>query len=140
MLPLLGMPFGDERLRQEIESQFEVGTSTNGPLAVTGEQYVVIGHQITGKPKFPGTVDEGESHELGFDAESAYWLARKCFLKYAEGRRGMLYWRIPPKYEVYTHESYDLNTAGNVIPVGEPQKAPSHRIYIRCLISDKGEA
>ncbi len=105
-LPLLDEPVSAERLTKEIEASFDLGEATSTSSSVTGEPYVSIGQQAGGKAKFPGTVDEA----------GAYWAAREAFQLYAEGRKGILYWRVKPQMEL--HEGFRF-------------------IYMRCLISDK---
>ena len=115
-LPLLDMPFGADRLTKEIESSFRVGKPTNNSRSVTGEPYIIIGHQTEGRAAFPGTVDECMPRQISLDVENAYWTARAAFQLYAKGRDGVLYWRMKPQMEHYDNFCF---------------------IYMRCLISDK---
>jgi hypothetical protein len=104
-------------LTEWIERQFPIGESTSGPLAVTGERYVVVGHMIE-SPKYPGVIEEGAAPEAGFDEETACMSAASAFRDYAEGRTGTLYWRVKP----------------------ELSWSSDHRrcmVYMRLLISDK---
>lgn len=106
-------------LRKACEEGRIVGPSTSSRLSVTGEPYVVIGHQVT-MPSQPGVVDEGQEMELAFDEETAYLSALGAFELYAENRPGKLYWRIAPE-------------------LGWFKKARRCAFYMRCLISDKEE-
>lgn len=93
--------FDDYHLRAEIEKGFDVVADDPARFAAfapTGERYVTIGHQIS-RSSQPGTVDQCEARELGFDPETAYWSALGAFRQYAEDRTGKLYWRSPPRLE-----------------------------------------
>lgn len=105
-----------------IESRFPIGESTKSYRSVTGEPYVVIGHQADGIPAIPGVVDEGFPIEVAFDEETACMSARSAFEAYAENRIGNLYWRIKPQLE------------------WDPSKKKRGQcciVYMRLLISDK---
>lgn len=113
--------YDEERLTKDIEAKFKVGASTNWHRSVTGEPYVVISsqHPDNGMPTIPGTVDEAKRRERATDAETAYWAAMSSFQSYAEGRTGVLYWRVKPQLEWNE---------------GMPN---SCSFYMRLLISDK---
>lgn len=111
-----------EQLTSFIESRFPVGESTRSYLSVTGEPYVVVGHQPDHIPTIPGVVDEGFPREVAFDEETACMSARSAFEAYAEGRRGVLYWRTKPSFE------WDPS---------KKKRGQCCLVYMRLLISDK---
>jgi hypothetical protein len=78
-------------LTEWIERQFPIGESTSGPLAVTGERYVVVGHMIE-SPKYPGVIEEGAAPEAGFDEETACMSAASAWS--SDHRRCMVYMRL----------------------------------------------
>jgi hypothetical protein len=82
------------------EARFPVGPSTFERLSVTGETYTEL--CIPFSPGWPS-------------AEAARIAAQEHFNSYAEGRKGTLYWRVPPEIAV----------------------AKGHAYYMRLLISDK---
>lgn len=105
-----------DQLIERIETEYQIGQPTNCYRAVTDESYVVIGSQSPAEPlpSIPGTVDEGCAAEYGYDEETAVMQAWACFSSYAEGRNGILYWRVRPVLETYENR---------------------HVVYMRCLIS-----
>lgn len=90
-------------VRKYCESRFPVGESSDGPHSVTGETFTEL--CVTWPAGF-GTIDGA-----GDAAESH-------FQKYANGKSGTLYWRIPPE-----------------IAYGAKQRKFAY--YMRLLISDK---
>ncbi len=88
------------------ESRWPVGTPTTRMLSVTGEKYTELGI-----PWCEGFAT----------AEQARLAAQAAFDKYAEGKSGTLYWRVPPE-----------------IAYGAKQKKFAY--YLRLLISDKPQA
>lgn len=110
-------------LEAYIEGRFAVGVPTEGRLAVTGEPYVVIGHESSDAyPLIPGVVREGMAcDDFGFGEEEAVGAALSAFDAYAEGKTGTLYWRRPPVLDALP---------GRGLPL-------QYRVYMRCLISDK---
>jgi hypothetical protein len=120
--------FTAAKLKEHCERGREVGKPTSGALSVTGEPYFVIGSQIDGTPKEPGTIDEGQEFEWAFDEETAFFQAWNCFERYAHGKSGKLYWRIGPDLE--ERNIRNLTSEG-------PKKL--YQFYMRCLISDKPE-
>lgn len=107
-------------LTRYIESRFPVGAPTDRALSVTGEPYVVIGHEDSDKyPHVPGVIREGAVRtDIGWCEDEVVGAARAAFDRYAEDKSGTLYWRIKPALEWY---------GGRCI------------VYMRLLISAKAE-
>lgn len=93
-------------VRSYCESRFPIGPSSDRIHSITGETFTELA--IAWAQAFD-TIDQA--------AEAAM----KAFQKYAEGRSGTLYWRIPPE-----------------IDYGPKQKKFAY--YMRVLISDKPHA
>jgi hypothetical protein len=107
------------KLRMYCEKRFPVGVPTNHARSVTGEEYVVIGDEVHhDELSRPGIIREGKERRLSFDQSEAVQIARASFDLYAKDKRGTLYWRISPQLE---------------------ECAGEYAVYMRCLISDKGE-
>jgi hypothetical protein len=127
-------------LEAYINGRFAVGVPTDGRLAVTGEPYVVVGHENSEDyPLIPGVVREGMScSDFGFSEEEAVGAALAAFDAYAEGKTGTLYWRTCPQLNMQTHSHFDLADDGAVRPRrGSRLKRPLFRVYMRLLISDE---
>lgn len=104
-------------LTRYIESRFPVGEPTQRALSVTGEPYVVIGHEDSDKPLVPGVIREGETRgDIGWCEDEVVGAVHAAFDRYAEDKSGTLYWRVKPALEWYD---------GRCI------------VYMRLLISDK---
>lgn len=95
-----------EIVRSYCESRFPVGESANRMKSVTGEKFAELA--IAWPEGFESIEQAGEAAMLAFQ-------------KYAEGKSGTLYWRIPPE-----------------IAYGAKQKKFAY--YMRLLISDKPHA
>ena len=104
-----------------IERDRIVGPSSFEWFAANGEPYVVVGSQYPGKPKIPGTVDEGKCHVTAPDEETAVTQALACFQIYAEKRGKYLFWRFSEKCAL------EWNSRGCFV-------------YLRCLVSKKPAA
>lgn len=90
-------------VRKYCESRFPVGASSNGPHSVTGETFTELCVMWSdGALTIDGAGEAAEAH----------------FQKYAQGKSGTLYWRIPPE-----------------IAYGAKQRKFAY--YMRLLISDK---
>lgn len=92
-----------EVVRSYCESRFPLGERSNRMRSVTGETFTEL---CVSWPEGFGTIDQA--------AEAAM----AAFQKYAEGKSGTLYWRVPPE-----------------IAWGAKQKKFAY--YMRLLISDK---
>ncbi len=104
--PLIASDREAAALRAYCESRFPMGPQSTRMHAPTGELHTELACPW---------------HE-GFEtAEKAREAAQEHFDKYAEGRIGMLYWRVPPE-----------------IAYGAKQR--KYAYYLRLLISDKPHA
>lgn len=90
-------------VRSYCESRFPVGPHADRMRSVTGETFTELAHAW---PEGYGSIEE------------AAVSAMAAFQKYAEGKSGTLYWRIPPE-----------------IAYGPKQKKFAY--YMRLLISEK---
>lgn len=90
-------------LRSYCEARFPVGPSTERRLSVTGEPYVELANQWSDGYPTPAVARQA---------------ALTVFNQYAEGKEGVLYWRVPPE-----------------IAYGDKQRKFAY--YMRLLISSK---
>lgn len=90
-------------LKAYCESKFKVGPSTTRWASVTGEPYIEL------CVAYQGSFES---------AEAARIEAQSHFDRYAEGKSGTLYWRVPPEIALSTRRQ-------------------RYAYYLRLLISDK---
>lgn len=127
-----------------IDGRFSCVEGLPTAICQSGDPYVVVGWQIDGLATIPGTINAG-ARRLIFPTRQLAILGAKCaFDRYADGRRGTVYWRSGPRIETATTASYDQSgltkyASPSVGADGEYWAAfqePSI-VYMRLVISER---